>query len=269
MVKISNELVESLKIMGLTEYEAKVYSALVMYNRAEVKPIYEYLNIPKPSVYQSLKSLVDKGLVMIVNSKPAIYRAIPPKIALRHLIEIHENAEKSALKELELLENNILETEDPNIIWTLFGDNNVEHSMEELIGKAEKDMKVVLPAEYVDYLKFVKDKDLKIELIMFGEDPKIAKSHGLKNLTAHNAFKLDFNNFGVLPKYFLDYPLNAEQISKLILVTIDDDEFLYIPPFIGTKSGVTSKNPHFIGLLSLVFNAVWDHTPEVNLDYDF
>jgi len=40
MISISNGLVESLKTLGLTEYEAKVYSALVLFDRAEVKQIY-------------------------------------------------------------------------------------------------------------------------------------------------------------------------------------------------------------------------------------
>ncbi len=75
MKTISNKLVESLKTLGLTEYEAKVYSALVLFERTEVKQVYEFLDAPKPSVYQSLKTLTDKGLVQVVNAKPAIYRA--------------------------------------------------------------------------------------------------------------------------------------------------------------------------------------------------
>ena len=168
MSEISTNLIESLKTMGLAEYEAKVYSTLVLFERAEVKRIYEYLNVPKPSVYQSLKSLMDKGLVMRVSSKPAIYRAVPPKIALRSLIEVHKNAEKSALEELENLEKSNLESEDSEIIWTLFGENNVEHSMEELMLKAQKSLKLILPVEYMNFLSFTSGKDLKIQLLMFG-----------------------------------------------------------------------------------------------------
>lgn len=123
MSELSIELIESLKTMGLAEYEAKVYSTLVLFERAEVKRIYEYLNIPKPSVYQSLKGLMDKGLVMMVSSKPAIYKAVTPKIALRSLIRIHEDAKKIALKELKNIEKSNIQIEDPYIIWTLFGEN--------------------------------------------------------------------------------------------------------------------------------------------------
>ncbi len=106
--KISATLIESLKTLGLTEYEAKVYSGLVQFDQAEVKQIYEYLEIPKPSVYQSLKTLTDKGLVQIVSSRPAIYRATPPKIALRHMTDVHRKAEDDAMLELEELEKSPL-----------------------------------------------------------------------------------------------------------------------------------------------------------------
>src|SRR5512144_1989239 len=104
MRQISNELVESLKTLGLTEYEAKVYSALVLFDKTEVKQIYEYLDAPKPSVYQSLKTLMDKGLVQVISAKPAVYRAMPPAIAIEHMAEVHRKAEESALIELEELE---------------------------------------------------------------------------------------------------------------------------------------------------------------------
>ena len=266
MNAISTNLIESLKTMGLAEYEAKVYSTLVLFERAEVKKIYEYLNVPKPSVYQSLKGLMDKGLVMMVSSKPAIYRAVPPRIALRHLIEIHKNAERSALEELEQLEKSSLETENSEIIWTLFGENNVEHSMEELISKAKRSIKLVLPVEYLDFLSFVNSKDLKIELLIFGKDNSIASRYNLKNLTVHNGQEIDVLDLGDLSKYLADLPLPPEQYAKSIFIFIDDNEFMFVPPYPGkTKSGVTSKNPYLIGLVNIIAGAVWEHTPEVPL----
>ncbi len=267
MNEISTNLIESLKTMGLAEYEAKVYSTLVLFERAEVKRIYEYLNVPKPSVYQSLKGLMDKGLVMMVSSKPAIYRAVPPKIALRHLIDIHRTAERNALEELEYLEKSNLETEDSEIIWTLFGENNVEHSMEELICKAQNSMKLILPAEYMDFLSFVSDKELKIELLIFGKDTSIASRYKLKNLTVHNGHEIDVLDLGDLSKYLANLPLPPEQYTKSIFIFIDNNEFMFVPPYPGkTKSGITSKNLYLIGLVNIIAGAVWEHTPEVPLE---
>jgi predicted DNA-binding transcriptional regulator len=267
MSKISTNLIESLKTMGLTEYEAKVYSALVLFERAEVKKIYEYLNMPKPSVYQSLKGLMDKGLVMLVSSKPAIYRAIPPKIAIKHLLEVHKNAEENALLELEHLEKSSVETESPDIIWTLFGQNNVELSLEELICKVKKSMKLVLPDDYIDLLSFLEGKNIEIKLLMFGKDASIATRYGLKNLTVHDAYGMDTSDFGIIHNYFKELPMSPKQLSKLILVSIDNEEFVYIRPFPGkTKTGINTKNHHFIGLMNIAFSIIWDHTPEVPLE---
>lgn len=267
MNEISTDLIDSLKTMGLTEYEAKVYSALVLFERAEVKMVYEYLNVPKPSVYMSLKGLMDKGLVMLVSSKPAIYKAIPPKIALRNLAEVHKNAEKNALLGLEDLEKSGMKTKTPEIIWTLFGNNNVEHSMEELISKAQHSIKLILPAEYTNYLSFINDKDLRVELLIFGENTSITNQFELKNLTVHNGYGIDVSEFGKLSKYLSNLPLPPEQYSKFIFILIDDEEFMYVPPYPGkTKSGITSKNPYFIGLMDILFGAIWEHTPQVQQD---
>lgn len=266
MTEISNNLVESLKIMGLTEYEAKVYSVLVLFDRAEAKKIYEYLGMPKPSVYQSLKGLMDKGLVMLVSSKPAIYRAVSPKIAIKHLSEVHENAEKTALSELKYLEENVVETENPNIIWTLFGENNLEHSLEELIRKAHTSMKLILPSNYLNYLDFVSDPDLEIQLMFFGDDVSLNRLD-LKNIAVHNGYKLDISDFGSLSEYFEKNTLPSEQYSEFTLVLIDDEEMMYVPAFPeNTKSGVTSKNPYLINMVNLIFGAVWEHTPELKID---
>jgi len=271
MTDISTNLVESLKTMGLTEYEAKVYSALVLFDRAEVKRIYEYLGVPKPSVYHSLKGLMDKGLVMIVSSKPAIYRAVPPKIALKYLAEIYRSAEDSALEELEDLEKSVLETESPDIIWTLFGDKNVEHSMEELISRATRTMKLVLPEEYIGFLSFIRGTELDIELIMIGKDKSLMKYYELKNLSVHDAYGLDVNDFNI-SKYFTDFPLPFRNYPLLpenfsILVSIDGEEFMYVPPFPGkTKSGITSKNRYLVTIVDILFGIAWQHTPEVQMD---
>jgi sugar-specific transcriptional regulator TrmB len=210
---------------------------------------------------------MDKGLVMMVSSKPAIYKAVPPRIALRSLIRIREDAKKIALEELERIEKSNIEIEDSYIIWTLFGENNVEHSMEELMCKAQKSMKLVLPEEYLNYLSFASNKDLKIELIMFGKDNSIAKHYKLKNLTLHDGYEIDFTDFGDFYKYLAKLPLPPEQHSKYIFILIDDNEFMYVPPYPeDTKPGITSKNPYLIRVMSIIFDAVFEHTSEVRLN---
>jgi sugar-specific transcriptional regulator TrmB len=262
MKAISNGLVESLKTLGLTEYEAKVYSALVLFDRAEVKQIYEYLDAPKPSVYQSLRSLTDKGLVQVVNSKPAIYRATPPKIAISHMVGAHKKAEGMALLELEELENSRVESDYPDVLWTLYGTENIEHKMEELLEKATSSLYLILPREYLGYLEMLDGKDIEINLLVFGRDSRAtAESFPLKNLTVHDASTVDLSDLRVLMKYFHNIPLPPDRFDKFLFIAVDNDEFMYIPPIPGgVGSGMTSRNKFVLALASTVFHVFWDRT---------
>ena len=262
MDHISNGLVESLKTLGLTEYEAKVYSALVLFDRAEVKQIYEYLDAPKPSVYQSLRSLTDKGLVQVVNSKPAIYRATPPNIGIRHMAEAHKKAEGMALLELEELEKSRVESDYPDVLWTLYGMENIEHKMEELLGNANHSLILMFPHEYIKYLEMLRGKDIEIKLIVFGEGPRsMAGSYGLKNLAIHDAFNMDFTDLQAILKYFQGFPLPPDSYDRFLLVAADNEEFMYIPPIPGpVSSGMTSRNRFVLALVNTVFHIFWDRT---------
>jgi predicted DNA-binding transcriptional regulator len=264
MKPISYSLVESLKTLGLTEYEAKVYSALVLFDRTEVKQIYEYLDAPKPSVYQSLKTLSDKGLVQVINAKPAVYRAVPPKIALKHLTEIHREAEDTALLELEELEKSRVERETPDALWTLYGNENIGHSMEELLGKAKKSLKLLLPDDHLGYMELLRNRDLAVDLIIYGSDATIPERYGLRSAVVHDATHIDLTDFAPMMKYITKLPISGNQLTQFILVVIDNEEFLYIPPIPSdTRSGIASRNPFVLSLVSIAFGAIWEHTPTI------
>lgn len=262
-------LIESLKTMGLTEYEAKVYSALVLFKQTDAKGIYKYLNAPKPSVYYSLKSLMDKGLVTVANAKPAVYTPIPPKIAVKYLTKIHENAGQNALEELESLEKVNLET-DNSFVWALFGEKNVEHHMEKLISKAQKSIKFILPTEHLNFLSLLEGKDISIELLTF--DRNISSlihklnRYKLKDLSVHDGYGTDISELGI-SKYLKDILIPLELYSKFIFVFIDNDEFMYVPFYPGkTRAGVSLENPYTVNFIGVVFRVIWEHTPEIPLN---
>jgi sugar-specific transcriptional regulator TrmB len=262
MNTISNDLIEALKTLGLTEYEAKVYSALVLFDRTEVKQVYEFLDAPKPSVYQSLKTLTDKGLVSVVNAKPAIYRATPPGIAIKHMAEAHRKVEEIALLELEELEKSRVEREAPDIIWTLYGIENIEHTMEEMLGNAKRSVKLILPDAFLGYLEILRGKGVDVELIMFGFDPSVPEKYGLEYLAVRDALGLDVKDLAPLLKNFSGFPVPPENLTRLIMVLVDDEHFMYIPPVPGTTmSGITSQNPFVTALAGMAFKTFWERMP--------
>ncbi|HTY91836.1 MAG TPA: helix-turn-helix domain-containing protein [Methanocella sp.] len=263
MNTIPGDLIESLKTLGLTEYEAKVYSALVLFERSEVKPIYEFLNAPKPSVYQSLKTLMDKGLVQVVNAKPAIYRATPPQIALKHMMDVHRKAEENALLELEELEKSRVKQETTDAIWTVYGDRNIDYGIEELLVKAKKSLKILMPQDRLRYLELLRGKSVAVELLVFSDDAMIPERYGLKSAVVHNAMEIDLADFTPILKYFSQVPLKGDQATRFLFIMADGREFMYVPPLPGTMSGLATSNSFVISLGTIVFGAIWEHTPAI------
>jgi len=265
MKPISSNLIEPLKTLGLTEYEAKVYAALVRFDKAEARQVYEYLDAPRPGVYQSLKTLTDKGLVQVLNAKPAIYRAVPPKIALKRMIEMHKEAESQALRELEKMEKDRVTPRMPDVLWTLYGERSIENSLEEVLGSTKRSVRVLASNEMLGHLDILDGRDVAVDLIVFGADPSVPARHGLKRVRMHDFTGINVEDLKPFLAYLPDW-FPPEDLSRLILVLRDDEEFLYIPPIPApAPSGLTSRNPFIIALGNMIFSIIWDRTPPIAL----
>jgi len=57
--------VESLRDLGLTEYEAKVYTALVKIRSGTAADIHLVSGIPRSAVYGALNRLEERGIVEV------------------------------------------------------------------------------------------------------------------------------------------------------------------------------------------------------------
>ena len=74
-----------LTTLGLGENEARLYVALLELGEGTVDEIVKIAGIRRPSAYKALRSLLDKGLVAEVASRPLRYRILPPEEALDEL----------------------------------------------------------------------------------------------------------------------------------------------------------------------------------------
>jgi sugar-specific transcriptional regulator TrmB len=82
MVK-NESLVDTLKKFGLTEYEAKVYLALVSLGPSSGKEISQATGIVYSKIYNILNSLIQKGWISYRDDeRPKIYVPNPPDVVL-------------------------------------------------------------------------------------------------------------------------------------------------------------------------------------------
>lgn len=98
---LSPRLLDTLRQLGLTEYGARCYVALLSMRDAEASEIAEAAEVPRTKVYAALKDLADHGWVQALGGRPVRYRPVAPaeRIALAEK-QIAEDAE-AATHELQ------------------------------------------------------------------------------------------------------------------------------------------------------------------------
>jgi len=247
MESIPASLVKSLNDLGLSNYEASVYAALVLYDNAEAKEIIEFLSISKPSVYEALDRLAELGLAVKRITKPARYSAISPEMAINILMDKHRMAAEQALAALITLEKEKVRTDKEDALWTIYGDANIEYKLRDLFGKAKRQIHGMIGERYIPFIEHVKIRDVTLRLIVISNDPglqgKLQELFPGKKADVHVISPEQFNipppfappEFAEAEKF-----MNFENILELI---IDDEELLMIPPFIsGSVSVLNTRN---------------------------
>jgi sugar-specific transcriptional regulator TrmB len=262
MESIPASLVKSLNDLGLSNYEASVYAALVLYDNADAKEIVDFLSISKPSVYEALDHLAEMGLAVKRISKPARYSAISPEMAIGLLMGNHKKAADQALAALKKLEKERVRTDKEDALWTIYGDANIEYKIRDLFGKAKSQINCMIGERYLPFIENIKIRHVSLRLIVISDSPSLEKTlYELfpgKNVDIH---VISSEKFLVPPPFappeFADVKqfMNFKNILELI---IDDEELLMIPPFFsGSVSVLNTRNKGAIFQIKMISQLNW------------
>ena len=94
---------ELLENLGLAKNEAKIYETLLIEGESSIGHIADKSLVHRRNVYDSIKRLIEKGLVFeIIETKENRYQAVDPK-KLAEVIEEKQTALNSAMPNLEKL----------------------------------------------------------------------------------------------------------------------------------------------------------------------
>src|SRR5262245_4437475 len=86
---------ERLVRLGLTQYEARAYLALVRRDGSTPGEVATLAGVPRPRIYDVLHSLVAKGLAVERPGHTAKYLASPPAAAMERLVVAHRQQMES------------------------------------------------------------------------------------------------------------------------------------------------------------------------------
>jgi len=216
--------VENLVRLGLKEYEAKIYAALVGLGEANVRKIHEVSGVPRPRVYDVLHALDQKGFIAIRQGSPLMYCAVRPDIVVSFLKKDLDTAASESVKALEA--RSVDARQDYSPIWYVHSDWTIQRNLEMLAEGVTRELIILCfnPETLVKFQEPVtsvaKNRVVKI-LFPEGGAEGIVPRDGIRYFETGTLH--DFFGVNVFEKIFLS-PIHREgALFKLECILIADD----------------------------------------------
>lgn len=142
---VNQDRVQKLKDFGLTDYQARVYLALLDLGTATASQIPASSRVPRTRIYATMQQLHAKGLVQILPEKPLRYKAVPFARYLKTLAEDYRARALQLSENADVLAREFavspLETpEQRGRFEALYGRRNVRDKILEMYKHAENEI---------------------------------------------------------------------------------------------------------------------------------
>lgn len=257
--------VENLVQLGLKEYEAKIYVALVGLGEANVRRIHEVSGVPRPRVYDVLHALDEKGFIEIQQGSPLMYKAVRPDIVVSFLKKDLDTAALDSVKTLEALSVDAHQNYSP--IWYVHSDWTIQRNLERLVEGVTREL-IILCFNKETLIKFqgpiasiAKNRDIKV-LFPEGGAEGIVPSNGIRYFEAGTLE--DFFGVNVFKKIF-STPIPREgAVFKLECILIaDDQESMLIYTQNGNRMAVIITLPFITCVQSRLFSQLIENANEI------
>jgi sugar-specific transcriptional regulator TrmB len=135
------DLLNDLNAIGFTEYEAKVYLALLKEHPATGYQLSKMAGIPRSMVYEALGRLDVRGAVLKTEeAKATLYRPMPPDALLDRLSGEHQRLMSTLRQGM----NAIYTAQDEARLWTFSGEPSITSYAENMIANAQREAMLVL-----------------------------------------------------------------------------------------------------------------------------
>lgn len=233
-------IVDGLRKLGLTQYEAKAYATLVGMGEATAREVNEISGVPRTRIYDILHDLGKKGFVESSEGSPTYYRAVEPDQVMERLRnELVESIDRSA-SELKGLR---LQAHGSSPVWCIRSEWAIKNRMKDFFSRVERE--VIVFCRSPDFLREYRPDLLRIEVIKIKVDKK-EKFEGL-------GFPVVAIKDGS-EKLFADAIVDDVNYSIDCLMIADGRSSIFIGKIGGEKLAIIIKLP----IIALLQKAVWE-----------
>ena len=134
-------LIENLQDIGLTVYQAKAFLALIVLGVGSAEIVAETANIPRTSAYKALDSLEEKGYATSAEGRPKVYKPMD----LKELRDRAVSGVNELFDKLEFIREFLVDRGEPQLVYTIYGKENVLKKICEMIDLTEKEIIISTP----------------------------------------------------------------------------------------------------------------------------
>jgi len=146
--RVSEETKKVLLELGLTDYETRVYLALLEKGVLTANQVSKHSGVPYSKVYETLTSLEGKGWIDTEHGRPSRYYPKAPSEALAAMkLQLEDKVqtwEKTIVNELEPFYERREIREKPDL-WILRGELNTVAKLKEMVEKTKNELMIAAP----------------------------------------------------------------------------------------------------------------------------
>lgn len=237
---MDERIVDGLRKLGLTEYEAKTYATLVGLGEATAREAHELSGVPRTRIYDILRELENKGFVEFVQGSPTYYRAVEPDRVMERLRnELVESIDRSTSE----LKNLNLEAHGSSPVWCIRSEWGIKNRMRDFLAKVDRELTIF--CRNPDLLNEYKTELKNLEVLKIKVDKK-ERFDGL-------GFDVTEMKQGS-EKFFRDTVIDGISYSIDGLMIADDRSSIVTGTVGGERLAIIIKLP----IVSLLQKAIWE-----------
>ena len=145
-LSVEEKEVAALHRLGLTEYECRLYLALVKMGPVKASEVSFFGQVPRTKAYGAINDLQQKGLVKVIPGKPEIYAASSPNEVLMPIVKkmAHEVTDsETVIEDLAMTyeSNKYVKRDTPSASeesWHMEGRQGIYNKLNEVMNEASK-----------------------------------------------------------------------------------------------------------------------------------
>ncbi len=247
---------------GFTEYQSRVYLALLDLGSAPASQIPPISRVPRTRIYATMQQLHEKGLVEIIPETPLRYSAVPFAKYVRKISEEYRQKASELDANIDSLSNEFsirsgLEPEDKGRFEAIYGRRNARERLTKMYMSANKEIIGIgtrrSPGRILKALGSVLEEKTKAGIVVKYAFPfKKEESSEFKQLTRFaNVRKIEFD----MPVYMHV----VDQREFFMSHPIPDDESFYL----GDDICIWTNDPAIAKAMNEMALQIWQGGSEI------